>query len=203
LGTKAAAGGTIVRQVQVIPGATRSPARRALRGGFKLGRPTSPPARPKLELLLDLSQRLSGELDHERLLETIVHTAFEVLAVDRVAILLLDAPSGTFVPRLSRSRIGNLPAEAVPAPSSIPSWRARRGTVRQRRGRQPLQRAVDPAPECPSAMCTPLMANAEQVLGILYVDSVTATNSFSEEDLRSSSHSADRCRRDPCQHAGR
>ena len=54
-------------------------------------RPTSPPEQArKLELLLDLSQRLSGELDHERLLETIVHTAFEVLAVDRVAILLLD-----------------------------------------------------------------------------------------------------------------
>jgi adenylate cyclase len=35
-----------------------------------------------------------------------------------------------------------------------------------------------------SAMCIPLMAGAEQVLGILYVDNLTATNSFSDEDLQ-------------------
>ncbi len=35
-----------------------------------------------------------------------------------------------------------------------------------------------------SAMCTPLMASAEEVLGILYVDSLTATEAFSDEDLQ-------------------
>jgi adenylate cyclase len=35
-----------------------------------------------------------------------------------------------------------------------------------------------------SAMCSPLMAAGDRVLGLLYVDSVTATNSFSDEDLQ-------------------
>jgi adenylate cyclase len=35
-----------------------------------------------------------------------------------------------------------------------------------------------------SAMCTPLMASQEEVLGILYVDSLTAIDSFSQEDLQ-------------------
>jgi adenylate cyclase len=35
-----------------------------------------------------------------------------------------------------------------------------------------------------SAMCSPLMASADRVLGVLYVDSVTAANSFSDEDLQ-------------------
>ena len=114
-----------------------------------------------------------------------MHTAFEVLAVDRVAILLLDAASGTFVPRLSRSRIGNLPAEAVPR-SIVDTVVAGRVAVLSDNavadsrfsGQSILRQSVR------SAMCTPLMANAEQVLGILYVDSVTATNSFSDEDLQ-------------------
>jgi adenylate cyclase len=35
-----------------------------------------------------------------------------------------------------------------------------------------------------SAMCSPLMAAGDRVLGLLYVDSVTAANSFSDEDLQ-------------------
>jgi adenylate cyclase len=35
-----------------------------------------------------------------------------------------------------------------------------------------------------SAMCSPLMASADRVLGLLYVDNVTAPNSFSDEDLQ-------------------
>jgi len=35
-----------------------------------------------------------------------------------------------------------------------------------------------------SAMCSPLMAAGDRILGLLYVDSVTAANSFTDEDLR-------------------
>src|SRR5207245_9858950 len=34
-----------------------------------------------------------------------------------------------------------------------------------------------------SAMCTPLMGSDSKVLGILYVDNLTATHSFADEDL--------------------
>ena len=182
------AGGTIVRQVRVDAGrdAFAHLDAHSERSLLKLGDADAAARQArKLELLLDLSQRLSGELDHERLLETIVHTAFEVLAVDRVAILLLDVASGKLVPRMSRSRIGNLPAEAVPR-SIVDTVVAGRVAVLSDNavadsrfsGQSILRQSVR------SAMCTPLMATAEQVLGILYVDSVTATNSFSDEDLQ-------------------
>ena len=35
-----------------------------------------------------------------------------------------------------------------------------------------------------SAMCSPLMASADRVLGLLYVDNLTTTNTFSDEDLQ-------------------
>ena len=35
-----------------------------------------------------------------------------------------------------------------------------------------------------SAMCSPLMASADRVLGLLYVDNLTATNTFTDEDLQ-------------------
>src|SRR5207244_160771 len=35
-----------------------------------------------------------------------------------------------------------------------------------------------------SAMCTPLMGTDQKVLGILYVDNLTATHSFSDDDLK-------------------
>jgi adenylate cyclase len=139
----------------------------------------------KLELLLDLSQRLSGELDLDRLLETIVHTAFEVLTIDRVAILLADPETGKLVNRTSRSRVGELPAQAVPR-SIVDIVVAERVAVltdnasadSRFSGQSIMRQAVR------SAMCTPLMSSAEHVLGILYVDSATATNSFSDEDLQ-------------------
>jgi adenylate cyclase len=183
-----AAGGTIVRQVRVEGGrdAFANLDAHSEKSSIKLGDADAAARQArKLELLLDLSQRLSGELDHERLLETIVHTAFEVLAVDRVAILLRDMATGKLVPRMSRSRIGDLPAEAVPR-SIVDTVVAGRVAVLSDNavadsrfsGQSILRQSVR------SAMCTPLMASAEQVLGILYVDSVTAMNSFSDEDLQ-------------------
>ena len=33
-------------------------------------------------------------------------------------------------------------------------------------------------------MCSPLMASADRVLGLLYVDNLTTANTFSDEDLQ-------------------
>lgn len=139
----------------------------------------------KLALLLDLSQRLSGELDIDRLLEAVVANAFDVLAVDRVAILLKDGATGRLVPRVSRSVLGELQSDAVPR-SIIERVAVERvalltdnATADSRfSGRSILVQSVR------SAMCTPLMRSAHDVLGVLYVDSVTASNSFSDEDLQ-------------------
>lgn len=181
------AGGTIVRALKVdsdMRDALSHLDERSERSHLKLDDGADRAAR-KLSLLLDLSQRLSGELDLDRLLESVVTTAFEVFAVDRVAILLADPVTGALVPRVSRSALGDLPARAVPRSIADRVVKERVAVLSDNAaadsrfsGQSILLQSVR------SAMCTPLMGSADRVLGILYVDSVTASNSFSDEDLQ-------------------
>jgi len=184
----AAAGGKIVRQLVVSGGvppgitsrdgpppgqlrvdATRGEARQAV----------------KLQMLLDVAQKLTAELDLDRLLRTVVDTTFEIMSVDRVTIVLRNEETGELVPTISRSRIGE--AEAVHIPRSIAEkvMQERVAVVSQNapedsrfRGQSILLQSVR------SAMCSPLMASADRVLGLLYVDNLTATNTFTDEDLQ-------------------
>jgi adenylate cyclase len=181
-------GGKIVRQLVVSGGvppgitsrdgppagqlrveATRGEARQAL----------------KLQMLLEVSQKLSAELDLDRLLRTVVDTTFEIMSVDRVTIELLSEETGELVPTISRSRLGD--AQLVQIPRSIAEkvMQERVAVVSQNapadtrfRGQSILLQSVR------SAMCSPLMASADRVLGLLYVDNLTATNTFTDEDLQ-------------------
>ena len=75
-------------QSDAPPGSTRRCRRRASCAWWASGGQER--QAEKLALLLALSQRLSGELDLDRLLRTVVDTTFQMMNVDRVAILLLD-----------------------------------------------------------------------------------------------------------------
>src|SRR2546425_242369 len=100
-------------------------------------------------------------------------------------ILLLEEGSGELVPRISKGRTAQAGA-AKHVPQSIA-----RKAVEERvailsdnaaaderfKGKSILIQSVR------SAMCTPLMGTDQQVLGILYVDNLTATHSFADEDL--------------------
>ena len=182
-------GGTIVRAVKVdadVRDAIHHLDEESEESHLKLGAVAvdSRSAR-KLALLLDLSQRLSAQLEIDRLLQAVVANAFEVLAVDRVAILLRDPATGELVPRVARSVLGELPPSAVPRSITERVMAERVAVLSDNAaadsrfsGQSILVQSVR------SAMCTPLMGSSEQVLGLLYVDSVTATNSFSDEDLQ-------------------
>ena len=113
----------------------------------------------KLALLLALSHRLSGELDLDRLLATVADTTFQVLNVDRVAILLLDPVSNDLVPAASRSRLGG--AEGLRVPQSIARKAVEERVALQTdnaaaderfKGRSVVQQSVR------GAMCAPLLA---------------------------------------------
>jgi adenylate cyclase len=182
-------GAEIVRQVQVSggipPGLTSGDVRMSEVGQLRLvAHPEAERSNRKLSLLLDISQKLSGELDLGRLLGTVADMMFEVMNVDRVSILLLN-DSGELVPATSRSRLG--PAEFQRVPRSIA-----RKVVEERVAVLSHNAATDArfkgssilTQSVRSAMCSPLMASADQVLGILYVDNLTAVNSFSDEDLQ-------------------
>ena len=140
----------------------------------------------KLALLLDVGKELSQQPEIDLLLDKVVGLTFQVMSVDRVTILMTGEGDGDeLVPRIWRSR--------VDAPSG--SWRVPRSITRKvvservavlidnaaadgrfQGGSVLLQRVQ-------SALCAPLLGKQGKVLGVLYLDNLAATHSFSEEDL--------------------
>lgn len=140
----------------------------------------------KLELLLEISKELSKQQELDRLLDKIVEFTFQVMNVDRVSILLLEEKTGELVPRISKGRTAQSSAS-----KHVPQSIARKvvedrvailsdntATDERFKGKSILIQSVR------SAMCTPLMGTDQKVLGILYVDNLTATHSFSDDDLK-------------------
>jgi adenylate cyclase len=140
----------------------------------------------KLELLLEISKQLSRQLEVDKLLESVVDFTFQVMDVDRCSILLCEPGSGELVPRISKSRLGEGSASARHVPQSIA-----RKAVSERvailtdnaaedqrfKGKSILLQSVR------SAMGAPLMSSDGSVLGLIYVDNLTSTHAFNDEDL--------------------
>ncbi len=184
-------GGTIVRQLPVsvsggVPAIVMDQPQPGGASHLKVKAQTQEERREKkLSLLLEVSKELSKQQELDRLLDKVVDFTFQIMNVDRVSILLLDGTSNELVPRISKSRTGDASA-AKHVPQSIA-----RKAVEERvailsdnaaaderfKGKSILIQSVR------SAMCTPLMGSDQKVLGILYVDNLTATHSFADEDL--------------------
>ena len=183
------AGGTIVRQLPVsvsggVPAIVMDEPQGASHLKVKADNLTERREK-KLSLLLEVSKELSKQQELDRLLDKVVDFTFQIMNVDRVSILLLDGKSNELIPRISKSRTGDASA-AKHVPQSIA-----RKAVEERvailsdnaaaderfKGKSILIQSVR------SAMCTPLMGSDSKVLGILYVDNLTATHSFADEDL--------------------
>jgi len=188
-GRGGAAGGTIVRQLPVsasggVPAIVMNEAQGASHLKVR-GQSVEERREKKLSLLLEVSKELSKQQELDRLLDKVVDFTFQIMNVDRVSILLLDGKSDELIPRISKSRTGDASA-AKHVPQSIA-----RKAVEERvailsdnaaaderfKGKSILIQSVR------SAMCTPLMGSDSKVLGILYVDNLTATHSFADEDL--------------------
>jgi len=184
-------GGTIVRQLPVsasggVPAIVIDQPQPGGASHLKVKAQTLEERREKkLSLLLEVSKELSKQQELDRLLDKVVDFTFQIMNVDRVSILLLDGKSNELIPRISKSRSGDASA-AKHVPQSIA-----RKAVEERvailsdnaaaderfKGKSILIQSVR------SAMCTPLMGSDQKVLGILYVDNLTATHSFADEDL--------------------
>src|SRR5207248_2745307 len=182
-------GGTIVRQLPVkhsggVPAIVVD--RPSGTSHLKVTAPTLEERREKkLSLLLEISKEMAKQQELDRLLDKVVELTFQIMNVDRVSILLLEGQSGELVPRVSKGKTGSA-AASKHVPQSIA-----RKAVEERvailsdnaaaderfKGKSILIQSVR------SAMCTPLMGTDQQVLGILYVDNLTATHSFADEDL--------------------
>ncbi|MFL5449757.1 MAG: adenylate/guanylate cyclase domain-containing protein [Gemmatimonadales bacterium] len=185
----APAGDNIVRQLMVGSGGPTGITSRNRSSGFGQLKVAANNAEErqakKLSLLLDISQKLSGEFDLDRLLANVVDMMFEVMDVDRVSILLRNENTGELVPSISRSRLGDAAFQQVPRSIVDKAIQERVAVVSDNtrtdsrfKGHSIVAQSVR------SAMCSPLMASGDRILGLLYVDSVTAANSFSDEDLQ-------------------
>ncbi len=139
----------------------------------------------KLSLLLDISKELAKQQDVDRLLEKVVDITFQVMNVDRVSILMVETDSGELIPRTSRNRLGDQSGSRhVPRSIAQRCVDERLAILTDNaaaderfKGQSILMQSVR------SAMSAPLMASEGSVLGLIYVDNMTATNSFGDEDL--------------------
>ena len=186
---------TIVRQVEVPDtGNIEEKVRLRPSGGSQLkveGESEEERQARKLTLLLDISQALSRHQDVDKLLEKVVDITFQVMNVDRVSILMVEGAKEELIPRISKNRLGDSGGSR-----HVPHSIARRAVTERLailtdnaaaddrfHGKSIVMQGVR------SAMCVPLLGSRHQkgedgrVLGLIYVDSQTATEAFNDEDL--------------------
>ena len=139
----------------------------------------------QLARILDLARRLSGEFEPDKLIAAVVDLTFDLLPVDRVSLMLMDDASGELVAARSKSRLDEH------AGLRVPRTIARRAVA----DRMPIltedalcdARFASGSVQLQSvraAICSPLMASKDRVLGVLYVDTLTARRSFGEDEAR-------------------
>jgi adenylate cyclase len=181
--------GRIVRQLMVSGGGTAGITSRdgpLSRGQLRVAAASAEERQAKkLSLLLEVAQKLSAELELDRLLRTVVDMTFQVMEVDRVTILLRNEATGEMVPTLSKSRLGDTQVQQVPRSIVDKVVEERVAVVSHNapaderfKGRSIVAQSVR------SAMCSPLLDARDQILGLLYVDNLSAPGSFSDEDLQ-------------------
>jgi adenylate cyclase len=181
--------GTIVRELVVSAGGTAGITSRdgpLNRGQLRVAAATAEERQAKkLSLLLEVAQKLTTELDLDRLLRAVVDMTFQVMEVDRVTILLEHESTGEMVPTLSKSRLGDTQVQTVPRSIVDKVVEERVAVVSHNapaddrfKGRSIVTQSVR------SAMCSPLLDARDQILGLLYVDNLSAPGSFSDEDLQ-------------------
>ena len=137
----------------------------------------------KLATLLEVSKGLGKSVDIDALLEKIVRYAYQILEVDRVAILLCE-DGHELVPRIARDKRGSEQPRAVPqsiarkvVEDKVAILSDNAGEDARFGGQSILMQQIR------SAICCPLVGSEDRVLGVLYVDNVTTTHRFSEHDL--------------------
>jgi adenylate cyclase len=148
-----------------------------------LSAPPSDKSEQKLATLLEVAKGLTRAVDVDALLTKVVAYAYQTLDVDRVAVLLLDE-QGELVHKIARDKRGG------DVPRSVPQSIARKAVEEK------VALLTDNAvqddrfqgdsivmQQVRSAICAPLIGSEDRVLGVLYVDTPSATHRFTEEDM--------------------
>ncbi len=141
--------------------------------------------RDKLRILLEVAKLLSVTDKPDTLLKKILDLVFQLLPVDRGAILLLNEETGQLEPRVTRVAVGQ-PGEQPIYSQNIVDHVMKR-SVAMLFSDAVSDPRLDEAPSVifqsiRASMCVPLKPK-DDVIGVLYVDNLSAPNRFSEEDL--------------------
>ncbi|HEY0096994.1 MAG TPA: adenylate/guanylate cyclase domain-containing protein, partial [Archangium sp.] len=142
-------------------------------------------ANEKLQVLLKVSQLLSSPGQIETLLERILDLVFQIMEVDRVAILLVDPTTGMLRPRVARVSAGEAPAGAFYSQRIVDYVRTH--SVAALFSDAWMDPRLNDAASVVlqsirASMCAPLKPR-DEVLGVLYVDNLSRADGFSQEDL--------------------
>ncbi len=136
----------------------------------------------RLAKLLEVSKGLGKAVDIDALLEKIVEYAYQVLEVDRVAILLTEE-NGELAPKIARDRRGGDTGRAVPQSIARTAVKDKVAILSDNAGEDTRFGGNSIVmQQVRSTICCPLIGSEGRVLGVLYVDNVT-THRFSDEDL--------------------
>jgi adenylate cyclase len=140
-------------------------------------------SRRKLATLLEVSKGLGWATDIDALLAKIAGYAYQILEVDRVAIILVDE-RGNLLPKFARDRKGTNTAGAIPTSIARKALEDKMAILTDNAGEDARftgQSIV--MQQVRSAICIPLMGNEGRALGVLYVDSAGSEHRFDEDDL--------------------
>ena len=139
----------------------------------------------KLKILLEVSKQLSSPEEPERMLEKILALLFEIINVDRAAILMVNETTGQLEGKAVKLR-SEIPSEDQFYSTEIVNFVFRHGEsiVTAHAGLDQRFNRSDSivAQAIRASMCIALKPR-EEVIGVLYVDNLSMSDLYSEEDV--------------------
>lgn len=139
----------------------------------------------RLRIGHELAKAVGSELDLDKLLPEILHKAFELVKADRGTILLKDS-NGNMVPKHVQTRSGKGDNNIVMSRAVMNEVIEKKAAVlssdatmdsRFSGAHSIIMQGIR------STMTVPLL-HAEEILGVMHLDSQIATNAFTEKDLQ-------------------
>jgi adenylate cyclase len=139
----------------------------------------------KLKILLEVSKQLSSPEEPDRLLEKILDLLFEIMKVDRAAILMVNELTGYLERQAVKLRL-DTPADGEFYSRRITNFVRASGEAILTTDACIDQRFTGSdsiiGQTIHASMCVPLKPR-EEVIGVLYVDNLSMSNVYSDEDL--------------------
>jgi signal transduction histidine kinase len=140
----------------------------------------------RLQVLLDFGQAVGSLLELPQLLSEAGDRLMEVLPAEQVSLLLVDAESGEIVPRVVRSRSGELPAQELHISRNMVTWALdqRLALLTTDASTDERFQAADSVQHLHihSAICAPMVSHGT-ALGAIYLYAASDSHIFTQADL--------------------